>query len=131
MLSKLLFASFLSAGLSLAPTSTDHSPITDCESAHHTASFELPSIENLIESPDSSEDLFVINLPEVEIFATYTGDDKCEMTTIDLLPVINLPEVEIFATYPCRKRHEAIVRNGEIIPVINLEPVVVTPERDV
>ena len=131
MLSKLLFVSFLSAGLSLAPTPIDHSPITDCESAHYTASFELPSFENLVASPESSDDLFVINLPEVEIFATYTGDNKCEMTTIDLLPVVNLPEVEIFATYPCRKKHEAIVRDGKIIPVINLEPVIITPEREV
>lgn len=131
MLSKLLFSSFLSASLSLAPLSTIDNTLTDCESEHHRAAFELPSFENLLELPEPSHELYVIDLPEIEIFATYTGDDKCELTTIDLLPIIHLPEVEIFATYPCRKRHEAIMIDGEVIPVINLEPVIITPEKDV
>ena len=130
MLSKLLFASFLSVGLSISTPDSD-GPLTDCESEHHK-SFELPSYENLIDSPEfPSDEIYMIDLPEVEIFATYTGDEKCETTAIDLLPVINLPEVEIFATYPCRKKHQVMVKDGEVIPVINLEPVIITPEEEV
>ncbi|NND77090.1 MAG: hypothetical protein HKN39_02770 [Flavobacteriales bacterium] len=61
--------------------------------------FELPSFENLIEKKKENEDLWVIDLPEVEIVATYTGKNRFEATLIEgeMVPMIQLDEVVITA----------------------------------
>ena len=103
MLFKIIFQALISAAFSFAPLSTDtfaEDEHSIHESQDHVATFELPSFENFIE-PNTTE---------------------------EVIPVINLPEVEIKATYTGKNKYEAIVLDGEIVPVIYLDEVIITPQ---
>ena len=125
-------------------------------SEERIVTFELPSFENLIDIKKENEDLWVIDLPEVEIVATYTGKNSCEakkenedLWTIDLpeveivatytgknsceakeknedLWMIDLPAVEIVATYTGENRYEATIIDGEKVAMVQLDEVVIS-----
>ena len=103
MLVKIIFQTLISAALSFAPISTNsfaEDEPTIHASEDHVATFELPSFENIIE-PN---------------------------TTVEIIPVIELPEVEIKATYTGKNKYEAVELDGEIVPIIYLDEVIITPQ---
>ena len=125
MLLDLVIKALLMVASTITPIGMNNA--TDVETSVHTSNdhvvtFELPSLENLIEAKVETEDLWVIDLPEVEIFATCTEVETEELWVIDL------PEVEIVATYTGENRYEATLIDGEPVAIMYLDEVVITAE---
>lgn len=102
MLFELLVKALLMAATIFAPIGTNNAANDESvmpSTAEHVMTFELPSFENLIELKEESEELWIIDLPEVEIIATYTGDHRYEATKIDgdIVAIMYLDEIVITA----------------------------------
>ena len=162
MLFELILRALMIIATSLSTAHNSDATVTGSTvlaSEKRVVTFELPSFENLIDIKKENEDIWMIDLPEVEIVATYTGKDSCEakeenedIWMIDLPEVeivatytgenncsatvenkdiwmIDLPEVEIVATYTGQNRYEATIIDGEVVPMIHLDEVVITAPK--
>lgn len=135
MLFELILRALLIIATSLSTAHNSDATVTGTTvfaSEERVVTFELPSFENLIDIKKENEDIWVIDLPEVEIFASYTGEDSCEAKEKNEdLWMIDLPEVEIIAEYTGVHRYEATMIDGEKVAMIQLDEVVITAPKDI